>query len=205
MAQSVLPGATPLAQPTGVTLTCRPDRAGNKLIFPYTVTNHGAADIYVMDATAARDPSTGRPIIDRNAPVIWLGADGFAHVLKGIAPLPPDRAVNVRVIPFAAKLTPGASLERSLEVPLPLAETDPYHPDLPLREYELTDIKGVVLTIEFLRSTVEGFAVEPAAGAPDLYHVRSKHTAGQTERVSCAFPSRQLQILKRPDNFPRPD
>ncbi len=128
MVQSSPPAAAQPAQPTGVTLSCRPDRAGNKLIFPYTLTNHGAADIYVMDAIYAADPTTGRQALDRQAPVIWLGGDGFAHVLKGIAPLPPDRLVNVRVIPLAAKLAPNATLTRSLEVQLPLAETDPYHP-----------------------------------------------------------------------------
>jgi hypothetical protein len=206
MAQSFPPGQAPVAaQSSGVTLSCRPDRAGNRLVFPYTVANHGAADIYVMDAALAPDRASDKLVIDRNAGVIWLGSDGFAHVLKGVAALPPDRSVDMRIIPLAAKLPPDGTLERILEVPLPLAETSPYYPDLPLREYELTDIQGVVLTIEFLRSSVEGFAAAPAAEAPDLFRVRAQHTVGQTERVSCAFPSRQLQMLKRPGDFPRPD
>jgi hypothetical protein len=206
MVQSTSPGPTPIArQAAAVTLSCRPDRVGNKLIFPYTVSNHDPADIYVMDAIYAADHTTGRQALDRQAPVIWLGNNGFAHVLKGIAPLPPDRDVNVRIIPLAAKLAPSGTLTRSLEVELPLAETDPYHADLPLRAYDLTDIQGIVLTIEFLSSRVDGFGAEPAADAPDLYRVWGKHTVGQTERVSCSFPSRQLQILKRRDNFPRPD
>ena len=192
MAQSSAPGSASVTQAAGVTLSCRPDRAGDKLIFPYTVANHGAADIYVMDATPASDPATGQRIIDRHAPVIWLGGDGFAHVLKGIAPLPPDKLVDVRVIPLAARVPPDGTLERVLEVRLPLAETGPYHPDLPLREYILIDIQGITLTVELLRSTVEGFAAQPASEAPDLFRVSGNHTVGQTERVSCPFPSRQL-------------
>jgi len=157
-----------------------------------------------MDAIRARDQA-GTAIIDRHASVIWLGIDGFAHVLKGIAVLPPDRDVNTRVIPIAAPLPPGGTMERVLEVPLPLAETSPYYPDLPLREYELIDIQGVTLTVEFMRRAVEGFAAEPAPDAPDLFRVSGSNTVGQVERVSCAFPSRQLQILKRSDNFPRPE
>jgi hypothetical protein len=206
MVQSSPPGSATEAttHPAGVTLTCRPDRAGNRLIFPYTVANHGPADVYVMDAVRAR-AADASPIIDRHAAVIWLAGNGFAHVLKGIAELPPDKQVNARVIPLAAKLPPNGTLERVLEVPLPLAETSPYYPDLPLREYALTDIQGVLLTLEFMRSTAEGFISEPAADAPDLFRIAGKHTVGQTERVSCSFPSRQLQILKRPDNFPRPN
>jgi len=206
MAQSSPIGPTSVAaQPAGVTLSCRPDRSGNKLIFPYIVANHGTADIYVMDATTAADPNTRKAVADRNAVVIWLGADGFAHVLKGIAPMPVNRLMLAQVVPLAAKLPPGQTFDRALEVQLPLAETGPYHSDLPLREYQLTDIQGVMLTVEFLRSTVEGFAAEPIEYAPDLFNVRGKHTVGQTERVSCAFPSRQLQILKRPDDFRRPE
>jgi hypothetical protein len=206
MVQSSISGpVSSVAQSGGVTLSCRPDRAGNKLIFPYQVENHGAADIYVMDATPMPDPTTGRQIVDPHAPVIWFGSDGFAHILKGIAPLPDDRDVDVRIIPVAAKLPPNATLERRLEVPLPLAETSPYYTDLPLREYTLTDIQGVTLIVEFMRSTVEGFNAEPAPNAPDLFRVAGRHTVGQTERVLCAYPSRQLQILKRSDAFPRPE
>jgi hypothetical protein len=206
MVQSSSSGASAsVPQAADVSVSCRPDRSGDRLVFPYTVSNHGSTEIYVMDATPGFDPASGRPIVDPNAPVIWLGADGFAHILRGIASLPGDRDVDVRVIPFAARLPPGETLERRLEVPLPLAETSPYYPDLPLREYQLTDIQGVVLIVEFLRNTVEGFGVEAAPAAPDLFRVWGNHTVGQTERTSCAFPSRQLQILKRSDDFPRPD
>jgi hypothetical protein len=192
------------SQPAGITLACRPDRAGNKLVFAYAVENQGTADIYVMDAVAEPDATARQSVINHRAVVIWLGADGFAHVLRGIADLPLDRNVLASVVPLTAKLPRGGKLERVLEVPLPLAETSPYYADLPLREYELTDIQGVMLTVEFMRSTVEGFRAEPAAEAPDLYRVFGKNIFGQTERVFCAFPSRQLQILKRPDSFPRP-
>lgn len=205
MVQSSSDSSVPVPQAADVAVSCRPDRSGDRLVFPYTVANQGSTEIYVMDATPAADPATGRPIVDPDAPVIWLGADGFAHILKGIAPLPGASDVDVRVIPFAAKLPPGETLERRLEVPLPLAETGPYHSDLPLREYQLIDIQGVMLTVEFLRATVEGFTAEPAPGAPDLFRVAGKNTVGQMERASCAFPSRQLQILKRGDDFPRPE
>jgi hypothetical protein len=206
MAQGSTSGtASTSAPPANVVFACRPDRAGNKLIFPYTITNHGSADVYVMDAVPTVDPATRQAVVDRHAVVIWLGADGFAHILKGIPPLPEDRDLYGHVIPLAARLAPEATLERSLEVPLPLAETSPYYPDLPLREYQLTDVQGVMLAVGFLRSTVDGFGAETAAGAADLYRVWGKDTLGQTELVSCAFPSRQLQILKRPDHFPRPD
>jgi hypothetical protein len=188
-----------------VLLECEPTRVGNKLSFPYTTTNRSAADIYVMDAVPVVDPSTKQAVASRDSVVVYLMGNGRAHVLKGIPPLPTDRSVMVRIIPLAARLSPGAILTRQLEIPLPLAETSPYFPDLPLRQYELVDISGVQFSVEFLRSTAEGFSATPVDFAPDLYRVSARDTAGMTERVVCGFPTQRLSIMKRLDTFPRPD
>lgn len=190
---------------TDVKLECQPTRVGTKLSFPYKITNQSAADIYVMDAVPAVDPSTRQPFADRNSVVVYLMTDGRAHILKGIAPLPTDRKVTVRVIPLAAKLPPGGTLSRELEVPLPLAEISPYFPDLPLRQYELVDISGVLFSVEFIRSTVEGFTAMPVDFAPDLYRVFARDVVALSERLSSSFPTQRLNIMKRPDAFPRPD
>ena len=188
-----------------VTLECQPTRVGAKLSFPYTITNRSQADIYVMDAVPSVDSSTRQAVANRDSVVVYLLGDGRAHVLKGIALLPTDRTVTVRIIPFAAKLPPGETLSRQLDIPLPLAETSPYFPDLPLRQYELVDISGVLFSVEFLRSTVEGFSAMPVDFAPDLYRVSAKNTAGMTERVSSSYPTQRLNIMKRVDAFPRPE
>ena len=96
-------------------------------------------------------------------------------------------------------------LTRQLEIPLPLAETSPYFPDLPLRQYELVDIPGVLFSVDFLRSTAEGFSAMPVDFAPDLYRVSAKNTVGMTERISSSYPTQRLSIMKRTDAFPRPD
>jgi len=188
-----------------VTLECQPTRVGNKLSFPYTITNRSDADIYVMDAVPWVDPVTKEPVANRDSIVVYLMSDGRAHLSKGIAPLPTDRRVTVRIIPFAAKLASGQTLSRQLEIPLPLAETSPYFPDLPLRQYELVDIPGVLFSVEFLRSTAEGFTAMPVDFAPDVYRVSAKNTVGMTERLSTSFPTQRLSIMKRGDAFPRPD
>jgi hypothetical protein len=188
-----------------VTLECQPTRVGTKLSFPYTITNRSNADIYVMDAIPWVDPSTKAPKANSDSAVVYLLGDGRAHVLKGIAPLPTDRKVTVRIIPFAVKVPPGESLIRQLEIPLPLAETSPYFPDLPLRQYELVDIPGVLFSVEFLRSTAEGFSADPVDFAPDFYRVSAKNTVGMTERISSSYPTQRLSIMKRTDAFPRPD
>jgi hypothetical protein len=187
-----------------VTLECEPTRIGTKLVFSYRITNHGNADIYVMDALAAVDASR-RAVAHRDSAVVYLMRNGHAHVLKGIAALPTDRSVAVRIIPLAARLPAGAVLARELTIPLPLAETSPYFPDLPLRQYELVETQGLFFSVEFLRGTATGFSATPVDFAPDLYRVSAQNTVGMTERVTRTFPSQRLSIMKRPDEFPRPD
>ena len=187
-----------------VTLECEPTRVGTKLVFSYKVTNRGNADVYVMDAVAGVDAAR-RAVAHRDSAVVYLTRNGHAHVLKGIAALPTDRSVTVRIIPLATRLPAGGVLARSLTIPLPLAETSPYFPDLPLRQYDLVETQGLYFSVEFLRSTAQGFAATAVDFAPDLYRASAQDTAGMTERVTRAFPSQRLSIMKRPDEFPRPD
>ena len=187
-----------------VSLECEPSRIGTKLVFSYRITNHGKTDIYVMDAIPSVDASR-RAVANHDSAVVYLTRNGHAHVLKGIAALPTDRSVTMRVIPLATRLPAGAVLARDLTIPLPLAETSPYFPDLPLRQYELVETQGLLFSVEFLRSTAAGFAATPVDFAPDLYRASAQNTVGMTERVTRAFPSQRLSIMKRPDQFPRPD
>ena len=187
-----------------VTLECEPTRVGTKLVFSYRVINHGNADIYVMDALAGVDAAR-RAVANRDSAVVSLMRNGHAHVLKGIAALPTDRSVTMRIVPLAVRLPAGGVLARSLTIPLPLAETSPYFPDLPLRQYELIETQGLYFSVEFLRSTAAGFSATAVDFAPDLYRVSAQNTVGMTERITQAFASQRLSIMKRPDEFPRPD
>lgn len=188
----------------GVTLSCQPTRDGETLVFPYTLANNTGGDIYVLDALPELDATSGEVRVNLNTAVIARGEDGFAHILRGIAPLPRDRTVSVRIIPLATKLPQGATLERRLTINEPLHETGPYHPDLPVDKYRLREIRGVILTAHYLAASVEGFGAAPVDFAPGLFRVFAKSTVGQTSAVSCQLPARGLAILVRTDDFPRP-
>lgn len=187
-----------------VTLDCQPAREGDTLVFPYTLTNTGRVDVYVLDALPEIDPATGKARVNLDSAVITRGEDDLAHILRGIAPLPADRTVSVRIIPLGTKLPPGGTLQRRLAVDIPLHETGPYHPDLPISKYRQRDIRGVILTVHTLAASAEGFGANPVDFAPGLFRVFAKNTVGQVAAVSCQFPTRSLSILVRTDDFPRP-
>jgi hypothetical protein len=188
----------------GVTLECHASREDDTLVFPYKITNMSGGDIYVLDALPEMDPASGQPRVNLNSAVIARGADGFAHILRGIAPLPTDRTVSVRIIPLATKLPAGSTLDRRLTVGVPMHETGPYHPDLPIDKYRQRDIHGVILVVHYLAASAEGFGSAPVDFAPGLFRVFAQNTVGQVSSVSCQIAARGLSILVRTDDFPRP-
>ena len=186
-----------------VSLSCSPARVASKLQFGYTVENRSPADIYVLDLQPAVTPDNRTAYADVNAAYVSWTPDNRAFVLKGIAPLPADRTVTTRVMPLGTKVPPGGSLERTTEIPLPLAEHGPYDGELPLRQYEQVEVAEVIFAVQFLRSTVEGFGAVPADYADSAFHVQGRHTVGQAETVTCHLPTKNLPLLRRKDNFTR--
>ena len=185
-----------------VTFNCRPGRIENKLQFGYTVVNNSGSDIYVLDALPAVDPKTRQAIVNMDGAYVAKLDGNAAYVLRGIPPLPRS-PVAVRIIPLGTKVEPGATLERSFTIPLPLAEQSPYYGDLPLRSYEQNEVDQVIVGLQFLRSTAEGFGAVPAEFGSGVYRVQSRQTVRDAETLICSFPTKNLVVLKRTDPFTR--
>lgn len=195
---------TPTGEGTaGPRLQCRPGKSGNRLIFQYALHNEGPVEVYVMDAVPDRDPATGALRADDQAAVVILGPEGEAILGKFAAPPPLDRHMALAVMPLARLLPPGGTLERELAIPLPLAETSPYFPDLPLRRYEIVDIAGVVFTIGYWVAGMDNLAAAPVEDRPELFAVTTRNTARSARRTTQRFPTTGLQLFKRTDRFPR--
>jgi hypothetical protein len=143
-------------------LECRPSKTGNLLLFPYTLENVGPGDVYAMHALPSADPATHEAQGNDTAAIVIASDNGDAIIGKFVAPFPTDRRIAVQVFPLARRLSVGAKLEGRIEIPLPLAETSPYFPDLTLRGYEMAEIKGVALTIGYWISGNDGLSVNPA-------------------------------------------
>ena len=184
-------------------LECRPSKSGNVLIFPYTLQNQSGTDVFAMHALPSPGPEGGQARANETAATVIADAGGDAVIGKFAAPLPTDRRIAVPVFPLAVHLPAGGTLQGRIEIPLPLAETSPYFPDLPLRSYEVADIKGVVLTIGYWPAGVDNLAALPAEYAPNLFVVVTRDTAKSALRVIQRFPTAGLQLFKRTDAFPR--
>jgi hypothetical protein len=193
----------PAGTAAGLRLTCRPGKSGNTLVFPYTLENQGPGEIYAMHAVPSVDPASGEARANENAAVVIASEGGDAIVGKFIAPLPTDRRIALPIFPLARRLPAGASIEGNIEIPMPLAETSPYFADLPLRRFEMIDIKGVEFIIGYWLAAPVRMSVEPCEYAPDLFVVSTRDPARAARRISQSFPTTGLQLFKRTDAFPR--
>ena len=109
-------------------------------------------------------------------------------------------------LPVVRCLTVGRGRVTGASAPNPQpgsAETSPYFPDLTLRQYEIVEIRGVVLTVGYWRSDTPDLVLRPAVYAPGLLTVVASNPAGHSGRVSQRFPTTGLQLFKRTDQFTR--
>jgi len=191
------------ASAASLLLTCRPSKIGNLLVFPYTLENQGPTEVYAMHALPGADPVSGEARADAATAVVIAGDDGTAILGKFAAPPPTDRYVALPVFPLARRLAAGASLDGQVEIPIPIAETSPYFPDLSLRQYEIVEIRSILFTIGYWLAGADGLRTAPAAYAPDLFEVETRNTLRSARRLSQRFPTSSLQFFKRTDAFPR--
>ena len=183
-------------------LECRPSKSGNVLVFPYTLANQGPGDVFAMHALPSADPASGEARANESVAVVIAGDNEDAIIGKFQPPLPADRVLAVPVVPLVRRLPAGASLEGRIEIPLPLAEASPYFPDLPLRRYEIVDIKAVVFTIGYWLAG-DAVSTSAAAYAPDLFEIETRQPGRGARRVTRRFPTSGLQLFRRTDAFPR--
>ena len=186
-----------------ISLSCQPGREGQSLVFPYTLHNLGSAGAYVMDGLVGVDDATGEPKANPQSIVVLHGPGDDATVGKFIAPLPTDRRVAMVVVPLARHVPAGGVLEGRVEIPMPLAETSPYFGDLPLRQYEIVEISGVVFSIGYWVAGIDGLAALRTEFAPEFFSVVTRNTVRSARLVSQRFPVRSLQLFRRSDAFPR--
>jgi hypothetical protein len=186
-----------------VVLECRPQFEAERLTIGYSVSSRAAKDIYVLDVLPSYDTQAKKLIAVYEGYYLCSRAGGVALVLKGIPPLPVDRQVTVRMIPLGTKLISGAKIERTLELALPLKEHSPYYIPLKPEEYDITEVSTVAFAVQFVRSTVQGFAAEPAPHGPDLFRVKSQDIVAHAETLRAQFSAPAVKLWRRKDWFTR--
>jgi hypothetical protein len=179
-------------------LICQPSKSGNTLVFPYRLENAGPGGFYAMQAVATFEAQA-----EDTAAVVMEAEAGDVIIGRFMPPLPTDRRIAVPLTPLARHVPPGGFLEGRIEVPLPLAETSPYFPDLTLRRYEIVTIKGVIVRIGYWPADTGDLVARPHTEGSDLLRIVTAEPLRTGRSITQRFPTSGLQLFRRTDAFPR--
>ena len=179
-------------------LTCQPSKSGNTLVFPYRLDNEGPGNVYAMQAVAAFGSAS-----EDTAAIVIEAETGDVVVGTFMPPLPIDRRIAVPLTPLVRHVPGGGSLEGRIEVPLPLAETSPYFPDLTLRRYEIVNIKGVIVRLGYWPADTGDLVARPHAEGSELLRLLTADPLETGRSITQRFPTSGLQLFRRTDAFPR--
>lgn len=170
----------------------------NILQIEYKVKNSTAKPIYLFNVLWDFD-KTGNYIAAPQPVYAVLRQDGKLHLAKQILPLPKGRKVELRLIPFATKVEAGAEFGEKIELPVPVAEYNPYFPTNSETKTEIRTSESVFFTIQFIRESDE-LEVKPG-NLRDALFVRHPDIFGNLETLSSKTSAIEVSVKKRTDSF----
>jgi hypothetical protein len=184
-------------------LTCHLVRLPDRLRLHYAVDHRGQEDVYVLDVLPGIDAETRAAVADERS-FYLCRAGGAARVLKGVPPLPAGPAFSVRVMPLGTRLSLGESLQRVVDLLLPLREQNPcYYPPADPEHCDPVDIKELWFNVHVLGGKAEGFYREPVAFAPGYWHVWADDTMARVATLEARLPVSGVRLRVRKDDFTR--
>jgi hypothetical protein len=151
------------------------ENTGASLIIDYKVKNVTATPIYLFNVLYEWDNS-GTPIVVPNTVYTCMRKDGTLHLAEIILPLPSQKMVEVRRIPYATKVGANEEFRRKIEIKIPVEEYNPYFPKKPDSQIESRLAEYMIFSIQFLRES-DKVEVLPttipnavSVDHPDLFH-----------------------------------
>lgn len=169
----------------------------------FELRNKSKDDIYVLDIFPIYDLETMKPSVDlNNTVVVWDEAEGV-RLIRGLPPYPREKSMSVFYTPYSSKISPGGTLKRNLELPLPLLEFNPYYSPLERDKYDPITVSKIKLYVHFLKSSVEGFEAKEVEFAKDVFFVKSKFLLRDIQKVYKEQSVGPVKLLKYPETFTR--
>jgi hypothetical protein len=168
------------------------------LVAEYEVTNTRAHAVYLFNVPWAFD-AKGQPAAASSPAYISLRRDGQLYIGEIVPPLPHDKEVELRVVPFATKLEAGQSYKETLKFPLPVAEYNAYFPAKPDSKYRLVAAHSVVFGLQFVND-VEGMEAK-SAPLPNALQLSHPRLLGLIETMKARPQKLDVPVNQRADEF----
>lgn len=183
-----------------ITLETEISLRGETLLVEYRVKNGSPKPIYLFNVLWEFS-SDGKYIRDRRPAYILLKDDGTLHLAKEAPPLPKNKRVELKIVPFTTRVEAGKDFSEKFELSVPLSEYNPYFSDEKDMSEELKTAGKVVLSLQFVRE-LEEMEVKPAPleNAFSVWHKELWLRVGRLSSTPTALP---VKINRRTDYFER--
>jgi len=170
----------------------------NVLTLEYKVKNTRNHAIYLFNVIWDLDSNGG--YVRASLPLYACMKQGAVlHLAKTILPLPRNRKVYLRIVPFVTKVEAGSIFEETLQMPLPLPEHNVYFPARPDSKYKLIDAHSVVLSLQFIEDMPD-IEAEPAP-LPNAIFLQHPKLFPLVETVQSEPQPLRVPVNKRQDEF----
>jgi hypothetical protein len=174
------------------------ENTGSTLVVEYKIKNETDVAIYLFNVIYDWD-NNGTPVVVKNGLYACLRKDGVLHLAKQVLPLPKQKMVEVRRIPYTSKVEPGEEFSEKVEIAVPVKEYNQYFWERPNSEYEDRIAESVVFTVQFIRGS-EALKVTET-NIPGALQVWHPDLFGHIESInSKAYPV-AVRVKKRLDEF----
>jgi hypothetical protein len=184
---------------TKVTLSAKATVDGKKLTVACLLTNETAKKIYLFtDLWVVKD---GKIVPDSHPAYVSIDEKRILHLGKIIHPLPKEKFVEQRYVPFARPIAAGGKWEGKLEFELPVQEFNPYYVNDDNAQWDEVTIVAVQVCVDWMEE-VEGLKPHPTAidGAFRLEHGQLLKLI---QRTSTGDLPLKAAALRRADSFER--
>jgi hypothetical protein len=196
------PAEPPEIQPAGPPplLAVHPRLETKAFSFDYHLTNTRAQPIYLFNLLWVWE-KTGDGVRADRPVYVCLNEPRRLQLAKVILPLPTDRQLEMRMVPFATRVEPGERYTEAFHLPLPVEEYNYYFPPTEHAKCELTGADRVVFSLAFVEHTRD-LTVKPAP-LPGGLRVHHPQLLSRVETIRSSPVSAQVPVRKRIDRFER--
>lgn len=183
-----------------ISLRAKAKKSDDKLIIEYEIENHAEQNLYVWDRMIGYNKS-GQFIDEERAYVFWEEPKTI-RVVRANLPLPFDRDVARKEIPFVRSLAAREKINGKIVLDLPVPEYSPFYP--PLSEETTKKEKASVVRLLIGWSEFrEGMVIrEQTVGGKNVLAIRGNWEKPYHKLLAKEMPV-EAEILVHSDAFDR--
>ena len=176
------------------------EKTDDSLMINYQLTNQSQEKIYIWDLIPVRDE--GGEEVEHDLAYRCFEEPDTLRVVRAVLPLPLDREVYMKNVPYVRPVEPNKSVTGKIVLPLPILEYNPYYPLMDIEDQKEIEVNKIRLIIGWTEVRSGMIVTETEAGGETVQMIRGAWESPLYHLVDKTFQS-DVKIKFRTDEFDR--